>query len=225
MIQKIFSFIKKCIFYFLVISLGLTILFRFVPVPFTYLMLQRSVEQKMNKKELCFKKDWVPIEKISKNMLNAVIASEDQRFQIHWGFDWEAMQKAYEHNQTSNRTRGGSTITQQVAKNVFLWPQRSYVRKAFEAYFTILIEVCWSKERILEVYLNVVEMGDGIYGVEAASQHYFSKPASELSKSQAALLAAVLPNPLRWSVTKPNAYVQKRQARILNAMRWVEFKY
>jgi monofunctional biosynthetic peptidoglycan transglycosylase len=154
-------------------------------------------------------------------MVRAAIASEDGRFLTHHGFDIEAMQKAYAYNQKSKRTKGGSTITQQVAKNIFLWPQRSYFRKGLEAYFTVLIELFWSKKRIMEVYLNSIEMGKGIYGVEAASQYYFKKPAKELSKRESALIAAILPNPLKWSASKPNAYIQKRQYRILKAMKYV----
>lgn len=179
------------------------------------------VEQKMDGKKIKLKKDWVAIEDISPFMMRAAIASEDGRFKTHHGFDLEAMQKAYNHNQKSKRTKGGSTISQQVAKNIFLWPQRSYFRKGLEAYFTVLIELFWSKERIMEVYLNSIEMGNGIYGVEAASQYYFGKPAKKLSKRESALIAAILPNPLKWSASKPNAYIQKRQYRILKAMKYV----
>ena len=192
-----------------------------MPPPITFLMVQRVVEQKMDGEKPKLKKDWVSIEHISPFMIRAAIASEDGRFLDHHGFDIEAMQKAYEHNQKSKRTKGGSTISQQVAKNVFLWPQRSYFRKALEAYFTVLIEVFWSKERIMEVYLNEIEMGNGIYGIEAAAKYYFKKSAAELSKRESAAIAAILPNPIKWSASKPNAYIQKRQYRILKAMRYV----
>ena len=137
----------------------------------------------------------------------SVIASEDQRFMTHNGFSWEAMRKAMDRNKKSSRVRGGSTITQQTAKNVFLWPGRTYVRKGLEAWFTVLIEVLWTKERILEVYLNVAEMGKGVFGVEAAAQQCFNRPASRLSASQAALITATLPSPRRFSCSRPSGYV------------------
>ena len=199
----------------------LTLIYRFVPPPFTYLMLQRLVEQKIDGESFKLKKEWVDIEHISPYLVRAVIASEDQHFNEHWGFDLEALQKAYQHNQKSKKVKGGSTISQQVAKNVFLWPGRSYVRKGLEAYFTILIEITWSKKRIMEIYLNEIEMGNGIYGAEAAAEHYFHKPAKSLSKRESALIAAVLPNPIKWSPANPNAYIQKREYRILRAMRYV----
>ncbi len=218
---KIFRISTKLLLYFFGISIGITIIYRFVPPPITFLMVQRMVEQKFDGKKVKLKKDWVSIEHISPFMIRAAIASEDGRFLDHHGFDLEAMQKAYAHNQKSKRTKGGSTISQQVAKNVFLWSQRSYFRKGLEAYFTVLIEVLWSKERIMEVYLNGIEMGNGIYGVEEAAQYYFKKSAAELSKRESAAIAAILPNPIKWSASKPNAYIQKRQYRILKAMRYV----
>ncbi len=219
--KKFWSFIKKVILYFFIFSIGITIIYRFVPPPVTFLMLQRVLEQKFDGKEMKLQKDWVPIEEISTIMQRAVIASEDQHFISHWGFDLEAIEKAYNSNKKSKRIKGGSTITQQTAKNVFLWPARSYIRNALEAYFTILIELFWSKERILEVYLNSIEMGDGVYGIEAASQHYFNKPAKDLSKRESAAIAAILPNPRKWSASKPNAYIQKRQFRILKKMKYI----
>ncbi len=219
--KKFWGFIKKVILYFFIFSIGITIIYRFVPPPVTFLMLQRVVEQKIDGEDMKLQKDWVPIEDISTFMQRAVIASEDQHFISHWGFDLEAIEKAYNSNKKSKRIKGGSTITQQTAKNVFLWPARSYVRKALEAYFTVLIELFWSKERILEVYLNSIEMGDGVYGIEAASQHYFNKPAKDLSKRESAAIAAILPNPRKWSASKPNAYIQKRQFRILKKMKYI----
>jgi len=221
MLKKIYRICKKLLRYFLGISIALTILYRFVPPPFTYLMIQRLAEQKIDGEDLKLRKDWVSIEEMSPYLVRAVIASEDQHFNEHWGFDIEALQKAYQHNQKSKKVKGGSTISQQVAKNVFLWPGRSYFRKGLEAYFTILIEITWSKKRIMEIYLNEIEMGDGIYGAEAASQKYFHKPAKDLSKRESALIAAVLPNPIRWTPAHPNAYIQRRQYRILRAMRYV----
>ncbi len=161
---------------------------------------------------------WVPKEEIAEVARKAVIASEDQKFHSHSGFDYEAIEKAYRDNRTRNRKRGASTISQQTAKNLFLWPGGGYVRKAIEAYFTVLIEGIWPKHRILEVYLNIVEFGPGIYGVEAASQRFFGKSASKLLPAEAARLAAVLPNPKRWSAETPGPYVQARTAWILRQM-------
>jgi monofunctional biosynthetic peptidoglycan transglycosylase len=221
MLKKIYRFFRKLMLYFFIGSVALTIIYRFVPPPFTYLMIQRLVEQKMDGEDLKLRKDWVSIDKMSPYLVRAVIASEDQHFNEHWGFDIEALQKAYQHNQKSKKVKGGSTISQQVAKNVFLWPGRSYFRKGLEAYFTILIEITWSKKRIMEIYLNEIEMGNGIYGAEAAAKKYFRKPAKDLSKRESALIAAVLPNPIRWTPANPNAYIQRRQYRILRAMRYV----
>jgi len=221
MLKKIYRFLRKLMLYFFIGSVALTIIYRFVPPPFTYLMIQRLVEQKMDGEDLKLRKDWVSIDKMSPYLVRAVIASEDQHFNEHWGFDIAALQKAYQHNQKSKKVKGGSTISQQVAKNVFLWPGRSYFRKGLEAYFTILIEITWSKKRIMEIYLNEIEMGDGIYGAEAAAKKYFRKPAKDLSKRESALIAAVLPNPIRWTPANPNAYIQRRQYRILRAMRYV----
>ena len=221
MLKKIYRFLRKLMLYFFIGSVALTIIYRFVPPPFTYLMIQRLVEQKMDGEDLKLRKDWVSIDKMSPYLVRAVIASEDQHFNEHWGFDIEALQKAYQHNQKSKKVKGGSTISQQVAKNVFLWPGRSYFRKGLEAYFTILLEITWSKKRIMEIYLNEIEMGNGIYGAEAAAKKYFRKPAKDLSKRESALIAAVLPNPIRWTPANPNAYIQRRQYRILRAMRYV----
>ena len=221
MLKKIYRFFRKLMLYFFIGSVALTIIYRFVPPPFTYLMIQRLVEQKMDGEDLKLRKDWVSIDKMSPYLVRAVIASEDQHFNEHWGFDIEALQKAYQHNQKSKKVKGGSTISQQVAKNVFLWPGRSYFRKGLEAYFTILLEITWSKKRIMEIYLNEIEMGHGIDGAEAAAKKYFRKPAKDLSKRESALVAAVLPNPIRWTPANPNAYIQRRQYRILRAMRYV----
>jgi monofunctional biosynthetic peptidoglycan transglycosylase len=221
MLKKIYRFLRKLMLYFFIGSVALTIIYRFVPPPFTYLMIQRLVEQKMDGEDLKLRKDWVSIDEMSPYLVRAVIASEDQHFNEHWGFDIAALQKAYQHNQKSKKVKGGSTISQQVAKNVFLWPGRSYFRKGLEAYFTILIEITWSKKRIMEIYLNEIEMGNGIYGAEAAAKKYFRKPAKDLSKRESALIAAVLPNPIRWTPANPNAYIQRRQYRILRAMRYV----
>jgi monofunctional glycosyltransferase len=165
-----------------------------------------------------FRHRWVNLDQISPNLPLAVVASEDQKFPEHWGFDVEAIEKAYAMNQHSHRVHGASTISQQVAKNLFLWSGRSYFRKALEAYFTVLIEACWPKRRILEIYLNIAEFGYGIYGAEAAAQRFFHIPASRLSRSDSAVLAAVLPNPERLIAAAPSAYVQQRRDWILGQM-------
>ncbi|MFZ7115489.1 MAG: monofunctional biosynthetic peptidoglycan transglycosylase [Bacteroidota bacterium] len=218
MIKKIFRVFLKTVIWFIAISILSVIFFRFVPIPVTPLMLIRCIEQKANGKEMKLKKDWVSLDKISSAMPLAVIAAEDQKFEEHFGFDLEAIKKAEKYNKKhqGKKTKGASTISQQTAKNVFLWPNRSWIRKGFEVYFTFLIEIFWSKQRIMEVYLNVIEMGNGIYGVEAAAQEYFHKPASKLSVREASLIAAILPSPLKWSPVKPNARVQKKAGRIMH---------
>jgi monofunctional biosynthetic peptidoglycan transglycosylase len=182
-------------------------------------MMQRAVERKIDGKDFKIHKSWLPVEDISANLKKAAIAGEDVNFLDHKGFDFKAMETAFVKNKKGKRIRGGSTISQQTAKNVFLWPGRSYIRKAFEAYFTILIELLWGKERILEVYLNVIEMGDGMYGAEAAVQNYWGKSANSMIKSQAALLIAVLPNPRRLSPARPSRFVYYKQSLILRNMR------
>jgi len=215
----IIGLIQKAIFWFLAISLVWVLIYRFVNPPITFLMLQRAIERKIDGKDLKIDKSWIRIEDISTNLKRAAIAGEDVNFLNHKGFDFKAMETAFEKNKKGKRIRGGSTISQQTAKNVFLWSGRSYIRKAFEAYFTVLIELLWGKERILEVYLNVIEMGDGIYGAEAAVQNDWGKSANSMSKSQAALLVAVLPNPLRWSPARPTRFVYYKQGLILRNMR------
>ena len=185
-------------------------------------MIQRGFEHKAEGKEWKIEKSWLNIDELSSNLKKAAIAGEDVNFLKHWGFDFKAMETAFLKNQKGKNVRGGSTISQQTAKNVFLWPGRSYIRKAFEAYFTILIEILWGKERILEVYLNVIEMGDGVYGAEAASQQYFGKTAQSMSKSRAASLVAVLPNPLRWNPSRPTRYIYYKQGLILRNMKRLE---
>lgn len=203
---------------FLVSSASLVLLLRFVPVPVSALMIQRRIESWFGSKPYSSRHDWVPLEDIAPSMGVAVIAAEDQNFPEHFGFDWKAIEKAIAHNERSRRKRGASTVSQQTAKNLFLWETRSWTRKGFEAYFTLLIELGWSKSRILEVYLNIVEFGDGVYGVEAASRTYFRKSAKKLRPSEAALLAAVLPNPHRYKAAAPSGYVRNRQAWILGQM-------
>ena len=197
------------------------VILRFLPVFFTPLMFIRMYEQLQEGQELKLSHSWVSLEKMSPSMPVAVMASEDQRFLQHHGFDYEAIEKAAMHNMESKRMRGGSTISQQTAKNVFLWPGRSWVRKGLEAYFTVLIEFVWSKQRIMEVYLNSIEMGDGIYGVEAVAKEHFGCKASELTRSDCALIAATLPNPRRFSSREPSAYMRQRQRRIEHEMKFI----
>lgn len=164
------------------------------------------------------KHDWVPLEEISPKLQLAVVCSEDQNYLKHYGFDFKAIEKAMKNNESGGKLRGASTISQQTAKNVFLWPGRSYIRKAFEVYFTLLIELVWSKERIMEVYLNSIEMGKGVYGAEAAANFWFHKSAAKLSKDESAAIAAVLPAPLRYVANPPSNYVEKRKSWIKRQM-------
>ncbi len=217
--KRVWRLVRYSIAIFFILSIGSVILFRFVPVPVTPLMLIRCEEQLSHGKPLKLQKDWVSMRNISPNMVQAVVASEDNRFPDHFGFDFEAIRKAIRHNEHSKRLRGASTISQQTAKNVFLWPGRSYLRKGIEAYFTLLIEVFWTKERIMEVYLNIIEMGNGVYGVEAASHKYFGKPASRLTQSEAAMLAAILPSPIKRNPSKPSRFLINSQYQIIVAMR------
>lgn len=218
MIKKIWYFILKLIIAFIVISFLSVIVFRWVPVPVTPLMLVRCIEQKVDGKPMKLSKDWVSLEEINNNIQLAVVCSEDQNFLEHHGFDFEAIQKAMDFNDNHKRKRGASTISQQTAKNVFLWPGRSWMRKGFEVYFTFLIELCWDKERIMEVYLNVIEMGNGVYGAEATAKTFFHKPATNLTNGQAALIAAVLPNPRKFSIARPSGFIVSRQQWVLQQM-------
>lgn len=218
MIKKLFKILLKLLLYALVIPIIIVVIFKWVPVPATPLMAIRYFEQKQTDQKSVWKHDWVPLEDISKNLQLAVICSEDQNFLKHRGFDIQAIEKAIDDNQKGKRIRGGSTISQQTAKNVFLWPQRSWLRKGMEAYVTILIELIWSKERIMEVYLNSIEMGNGVYGAEAAAQYWFKKPASKLSKSEAAAIAAILPRPLKYKANPPTAYIASRKLWIMKQM-------
>lgn len=216
--KKSLRILRNIILIFFMTSIGWTILIGFVPVMLTPLMLIRSVESIAQGKMPKNSKRWVPIEKISPHMIQAVVAAEDNRFLEHHGFSFEDMQKAWKNNQKGRRIRGGSTISQQTAKNIFLWNKRSYLRKGLEAYFTVLIELFWSKERIMEVYLNSIEMGDGIYGVQAAALEYFGKDADRLSRSQAALIAVCLPNPRKFNPSRPSSYIQRRKNQVMNLM-------
>ena len=215
MFKRFFRFLFKAIIWFLILSFSITLLFKWVPVLITPLMVIRYFESDSNK---TIQRDWVSIDKISKNLQLAVICSEDQNFLNHSGFDYEAIKKALDNNRNGNRLKGASTISQQTAKNVFLWPQRSWLRKGFEMYFTFLIELCWSKERILEVYLNSIEMGNVIYGAESASQYWFKKPAMKLTKYEAAAIAAILPNPRKYRANPATTYIESRKAWIVKQM-------
>jgi monofunctional biosynthetic peptidoglycan transglycosylase len=221
MLKKITRILFKILIWFVGISLFIVIIFKFVPVPITPLMVSRAVENKLAGKEMICNHDWVPIENISKNLQKAVIASEDGTFLIHHGFDFTAMQKALKNNQKGRKIKGGSTISQQTAKNVFLWQGRSYIRKGFEAYFTVLIELIWGKERIMEVYLNSIEMGDGIYGAQAATQYWYRKDASSLTTREAAGIAAILPNPRKYKASNSTVYINKRKDKIVRIMRHI----
>jgi len=208
-----------CVLLALAASVGLVLLLRFIPVPFSALMAQRRVEAWVARKPCTALHHWTPLEQIAPSMGVAVIAAEDQNFGEHFGFDWQAIEKAIAHNEHSRRKRGASTVSQQTAKNLFLWESRSWVRKGCEVYFTLLLETLWSKRRILEVYLNIVEFGDGVYGAEAASRRFFGRPAAALTPGQAALLAAVLPSPRRYRADAPSPYLRGRQEWILQQMR------
>lgn len=221
-IKKVISVIKKLILAFFFISVFSVIVYRFVPVPFTPLMIIKYFEQKESGMQPVIHHDWVSKKKISNNLKKAVIASEDQRFYDHWGFDLEQIKKATKENTRRKRPRGASTISQQTAKNVFLWPKSSWLRKGLEVYFTGLIEVFWSKDRILEVYLNSIEMGRGIYGAEAVAKYHFNTNAGKLTRNQSALIAATLPNPVRFSSKFPSGYVYRRQGQILRQMRYIK---
>jgi monofunctional biosynthetic peptidoglycan transglycosylase len=227
-VKKIRDLIKKVILWIVVAFFASTILsvavLRWVPVWFTPLMFIRLAQQVSEGKELTLHHHWVPLEKIAPSLPTAVMASEDARFQEHHGFDYKAIEHAAMRNikHPEKRKLGASTISQQTAKNVFLWPGRSWVRKGFEVYFTTLIELMWTKQRIMEVYLNSIEMGDGIYGADAVAEHHFNTTADKLTKAQCALIAVSLPNPRRMNSARPSAYMLKRQKRILREMRFVK---
>lgn len=218
-IANLYFIFKGTALAFFIISLFFTLSFSFVSPRRTPLMLKRNMEAYSEKKAARLNYQWVPIEEISPHLWQAVVASEDNHFMKHHGIDLGAIQKARDYNKKSTkRKRGASTISQQTAKNVFLWPARTYLRKGFEVYFTLLLETVWSKKRVMEMYLNVIEMGQGIYGAEAAAQYYFNKPAAKLTKGEAALLAISLPNPRRRNPARPTAYMLKRQQQILHLM-------
>ncbi|HEX4888385.1 MAG TPA: monofunctional biosynthetic peptidoglycan transglycosylase [Luteibaculaceae bacterium] len=205
----------RLILAFFIGSIALTLIYRWVNPPITWLMFQRWAMEGHG-----LEKDWIDIDELPKHVPLAMVAAEDQKFMEHAGFDFEAIEKAVKYNdrKQGKKIKGGSTISQQTAKNVFCWPKRSWIRKGMETYFTVLIEMLWPKKRILEVYVNVVELGPGIYGVEAASQKFWGRSAAKISRQQASLLAAVLPRPLKYNAKSPGPYVRKRSGRIQRAM-------
>lgn len=214
--KKVFSFILKTAITFIVISIIWVIVYRFVPIPGTLLMLSRNINDNAP-----IHYDWQPLENITPHLALAVVSSEDNLFTQHNGFDIDAIKLAQEEAKKGKKLRGASTISQQTAKNVFLWNGRSWVRKGLEAYFTVLIELIWGKERIMEVYLNCIEMGNGIYGASAVAKHHFGTSADKLTKSQCALIAATLPNPRKYNSAKPSKYMLKRQSDILKLMKYI----
>jgi len=221
MVRKVLRILRQIVLIFFASTLLAVILYRFLPVLVTPLMVIRTTEQLFSGDKLVWHHDWESGRNISNNLKRAVIASEDQRFYQHWGFDTEQIQKAIRQNQHRKRPRGASTISQQTAKNVFLWPRSSWYRKGLEVYFTVLIEVFWSKDRILEVYLNSMETGKGIYGAESVAKYHFETTAANLSRRQAALIAATLPNPRRFNSARPSSYIIRRQAQILRQMHYM----
>ena len=221
MLEKLLRIVRWILVGFFVSTILAVVCLRFIPVFITPLMVIRCVEQVGGGESIKMHHHWVPMEEISRHMPVAVMASEDQRFLKHHGFDYNAIEKAAIHNMKGGKRHGASTISQQTAKNVFLWPGRSWIRKGFEVYFTFLIEMMWSKQHIMEVYLNSIEMGGGIYGVDAVAEYHFNTTASQLSRSQCALIAATLPNPRRFNSAAPGEYMRKRQRQIEHEMRFI----
>jgi monofunctional glycosyltransferase len=219
LVSRLWRALAGLVLLFAVLSVLAVALLRWIDPPYSAFMAERRIEAWVtHDRDYVFRHTWVDLARISPNLPLAVVASEDQKFPEHWGFDVEAIEKAYQLNQHSHRVRGASTISQQVAKNLYLWSGRSYFRKGLEAYFTLLIEGLWPKRRILEVYLNIAEFGNGTYGAEAAAERFFHLPAARLSRSDAAALAAVLPNPEHYSAAAPSRYVLQRRDWILGQM-------
>ena len=221
--NKYLGYLWKGILAFFMSTFLIVLIYKFLPVPYTLLMFQRGFERMAVGKSFQIKKDWVSKDKINPKLELAVFCAEDQNFLVHEGFDMKAIEKAMEYNEKQEgkkkpKTRGASTISQQCAKNVFLWPNRGWIRKGLEVYFTFLIEKLWSKERIMEVYLNVIEFGDGVYGAEAAAQQYYHCSAANLSAQQCAIMAIVLPNPRKFDLSNPTSYMHKRQGWVLKQM-------
>lgn len=219
--RGVWNVLKWMLICFFASTLGMVVLYKFVQVPCTPLMFIRCYEQLSEGRELRLKHSWVPLDSISADLPLAVWSSEDQNFMNHNGFDFNQIEAALKERQEKGRVRGASTISQQTAKNVFLWPSSTWVRKGFEVYFTVLIEAIWGKERIMEVYLNSIEMGDGIYGAEAVALEHFSCRAQNLTRNQCALIAVSLPNPIRFNSGAPSNYMYRRQSWVLRQMRWL----
>lgn len=217
----VWKIIRRVLAFFFASTILVTLAYRYIPVFVTPLMVIRTVQQITSGEVPRWHHKWVALDDMAPSMPVAVMASEDQRFLLHHGFDFNAIQKAAKHNRKSSRKHGASTITQQTAKNVFLWPGRSWTRKGFEVYFTALIELLWSKHRIMEVYLNSIEMGDGIYGSYSVAKHNFGKDVKELTRGECALIAATLPNPREFNSAKPSAYMRVRQSRIEHQMKFI----
>lgn len=205
-----------CLFLFSILQV---LIFKFVPIYYTPYMVSNNISQLFTEGKIDCEHTWVSLDQISQKLPLAVIASEDNLFMDHSGFDFKQIEKAQDEAEKGKRVRGASTITQQTAKNAFLWHGKSYIRKGLEAYYTVLIELIWGKKRIMEVYLNSIEMGQNIYGAEAVAQKHFKKPASKLTAGECALIAATLPNPKRFNSAKPSNYILKRKTKILNLMR------
>ena len=215
---KIIRWIRNLLLILFILSLIFVLLYKYVPVYYTPLMLSRSIEQLQENKKINITHKWIPLSEISPNLVQAVVASEDNLFLVHNGFDFEQIEIARDEAAKGKRFRGASTISQQTAKNVFLFPSRSWIRKGLEAYFTVLIEFVWGKKRIMEVYLNSIEMGEGIYGAHAVAKINFNITADKLTVPEAALIAASLPNPRKYNSANPSAYMLKRQANISSLM-------
>ena len=224
--MRLLKKLQKLLRMIVLLFFGSTIFFVFVykwcPVYVTPLMIIRCCQQVSRGESIRLKHHWVPLDSMSIYVPVAVMAGEDQRFLTHRGFDTKEIGNAIEERRKGKRIRGGSTITQQTAKNVFLWPESSWVRKGFEAYFTVLIELIWDKHRIMEVYVNSIEMGDGIYGAEAAAQQHFGCSSAKLTRANCALIAACLPNPLKYNCSQPSAYLLKSQTRIMRNMKHID---
>ncbi|MBW1618919.1 monofunctional biosynthetic peptidoglycan transglycosylase [Empedobacter falsenii] len=211
-----FKFIRKVVLYLFVAHLVYIVVLKWINPPFTITQVQQGFEQGK------FKRDYISYDEMGRNIKLAVIGSEDQKFPVHNGFDMDGIQEAIEKNKEGKKLRGGSTISQQVAKNVFLWQGRSWLRKGLEVYFTFMIEKIWGKQRILEMYLNTSEMGIGVFGVEAASEYYFNKPAKDLTKNEAARIAAALPLPRKYNVNPPSSFISRRANHIERQMRNIQ---
>lgn len=218
MLRNLLRRLLRALLWFAAVSIVLVLVFRWVPPPGTALMLERKVQSWVSGEPIDLQREWVSWDHISDDLKVAVIAGEDQKFASHWGFDIPAIQAALAFNERGGNVRGASTLTQQVAKNLFLWPGRSWLRKGLEAWFTGLMELFWTKQRILEVYLNSAEWGQGVFGAQAAARYHFGVEASQLSRQQAAQLAAVLPSPLKWNAGKPSTYVASRAGWIRRQM-------